>query len=85
MSVSLAGADGRVVGGGVAGMLTAASPVQVYSPGICLCLWLTFYITRSYALLVHLKEIRAGSSVNHDFIVTDILSTNEKLEKGYAI
>ncbi|KAI5074773.1 hypothetical protein GOP47_0010734 [Adiantum capillus-veneris] len=29
LSVSLAGPDGRVVGGGVAGMLTAASPVQV--------------------------------------------------------
>ncbi|PPR89239.1 hypothetical protein GOBAR_AA31450 [Gossypium barbadense] len=29
MSVSLASADGRVVGGGVAGLLIAASPVQV--------------------------------------------------------
>ncbi|XP_078444041.1 AT hook motif DNA-binding family protein [Wolffia australiana] len=29
MSVSLAGPDGRVLGGGVAGQLTAASPVQV--------------------------------------------------------
>ncbi|WCJ20634.1 AT-hook motif nuclear-localized protein 8 [Euphorbia peplus] len=29
LSVSLAGSDGRVVGGGVAGMLMAASPVQV--------------------------------------------------------
>ncbi|KAJ6802267.1 putative AT-hook motif nuclear-localized protein 1 [Iris pallida] len=29
MSVSLAGPDGRVVGGGVAGLLVAASPVQV--------------------------------------------------------
>uniref|UniRef100_A0A6M2EF23 AT-hook motif nuclear-localized protein n=1 Tax=Populus davidiana TaxID=266767 RepID=A0A6M2EF23_9ROSI len=29
LSVSLAGSDGRVLGGGVAGMLTAASPVQV--------------------------------------------------------
>ncbi|KAM7254177.1 hypothetical protein ACFE04_031859 [Oxalis oulophora] len=29
MSVSLAGSDGRVLGGGVAGMLMAASPVQV--------------------------------------------------------
>eukprot|EP00250_Pteridium_aquilinum_P001999 c12211_g1_i1 orf=318-1499(+) len=29
LSVSLAGPDGRVVGGGVAGMLMAASPVQV--------------------------------------------------------
>ncbi|KAK4801479.1 hypothetical protein SAY86_021966 [Trapa natans] len=29
MSVSLAGTDGRVIGGGVAGLLVAASPVQV--------------------------------------------------------
>ncbi|XP_020589666.1 AT-hook motif nuclear-localized protein 10-like [Phalaenopsis equestris] len=29
LSVSLAGPDGRVIGGGVAGLLTAASPVQV--------------------------------------------------------
>jgi hypothetical protein len=30
LSVSLAGPDGRVLGGGVAGLLTAASPVQVF-------------------------------------------------------
>lgn len=29
LSVSLAGSDGRVLGGGVAGMLKAATPVQV--------------------------------------------------------
>ena len=29
MSVSLAGADGRVIGGGINGLLTAAGPVQV--------------------------------------------------------
>jgi hypothetical protein len=29
MSVSLAAADGRVIGGGVAGLLVAAGPVQV--------------------------------------------------------
>ena len=29
MSVALAGPDGRVIGGGVAGLLVAASPVQV--------------------------------------------------------
>eukprot|EP00249_Psilotum_nudum_P021408 c28099_g1_i1 orf=385-1548(-) len=29
LSISLAGADGRVIGGAVAGLLTAASPVQV--------------------------------------------------------
>lgn len=31
MSVSLASPDGRVVGGGVAGLLVAACPVQVLS------------------------------------------------------
>ena len=31
MSVSLAGPDGRVVGGGLAGLLVAAGPVQVQS------------------------------------------------------
>lgn len=30
MSVSLASPDGRVVGGGVGGLLVAASPVQVW-------------------------------------------------------
>lgn len=34
LSVSLAGADGRVMGGGVSGVLMAATPVQVRS--ICL-------------------------------------------------
>ena len=29
LSVSLAGPDGRVIGGGVAGLLMAASPIQV--------------------------------------------------------
>lgn len=32
MSVSLASPDGRVVGGGVAGLLVAAGPVQVCLP-----------------------------------------------------
>lgn len=31
MSVSLSGPDGRVLGGGLAGMLVAAGPVQVWS------------------------------------------------------
>lgn len=30
MSVSLASPDGRVLGGGLAGLLVAASPVQVF-------------------------------------------------------
>lgn len=29
LSVSLAGPDGRVIGGGIAGLLMAASPIQV--------------------------------------------------------
>lgn len=38
MSVSLAGPDGRVVGGGLAGLLVAAGPVQVNaSPSNRLC------------------------------------------------
>lgn len=45
LSVSLAGPDGRVMGGGVAGILTAASPVQV-----CVHLALNFiYINVSFA------------------------------------
>ncbi|PWA48815.1 hypothetical protein CTI12_AA485240 [Artemisia annua] len=35
LSVSLAGSDGRVLGGGVAGMLVAASPVQVVEGRPC--------------------------------------------------
>lgn len=31
MSISLAGPDGRVMGGGLAGLLVAAGPVQVIS------------------------------------------------------
>lgn len=37
MSVSLASPDGRVVGGGVAGLLVAASPVQVSFPLCSVC------------------------------------------------
>lgn len=35
LSVSLAGPDGRVIGGGLAGLLLAASPIQV-RPIFCL-------------------------------------------------
>lgn len=41
LSVSLAGPDGRVLGGGVAGMLMAASPVQVQLCHIFLYMWRT--------------------------------------------
>lgn len=37
LSVSLAGPDGRVIGGGVAGLLTAAGPIQV-------CYFLYFFV-----------------------------------------
>lgn len=37
LSVSLAGSDGRVFGGGVAGLLTAASPIQVRMPATLYC------------------------------------------------
>lgn len=53
LSVSLAGSDGRVLGGGVAGLLMAATPVQVYtlscalvSSSFCLCL-----------MCVHVKSV----------------------------
>lgn len=45
MSVSLASPDGRVVGGGVAGLLVAASPVQVL-----VCLNLVVLFTRKWYL-----------------------------------
>lgn len=35
LSVALAGSDGRIVGGCVAGMLMAATPVQVPHSSIC--------------------------------------------------
>lgn len=41
MSVSLASPDGRVVGGGVAGLLVAASPVQV---SVCLNIAVLFML-----------------------------------------
>lgn len=46
LSVSLAGSDGRVLGGGVAGMLVAASPVQVTLSlyiYVCLYVWNSVY------------------------------------------
>ncbi len=44
LSVSLAGTDGRVIGGGVAGLLVAASPIQVgYQVDGCLLFYLCFH------------------------------------------
>lgn len=40
LSISLSGADGRVLGGSVAGVLTAASPVQV----LLFCFFLHLFI-----------------------------------------
>ena len=42
LSVSLSGPDGRVLGGGVAGLLMAASPVQVLMEFIRVCNLLAF-------------------------------------------
>lgn len=39
LSVSLAGPDGRVIGGGIAGLLTAASPIQV-RPFFHISIWI---------------------------------------------
>ena len=39
MSVSLAGQDGRVVGGGLAGLLVAAGPVQVRQLSLSQCVF----------------------------------------------
>lgn len=44
LSVSLAGADGRVLGGGVAGMLVAATPVQVLFSPIYLSMYNCFSV-----------------------------------------
>ena len=43
LSVSLAGPDGRILGGGVAGVLLAASPVQVGSFSSLSPLYLIIY------------------------------------------
>lgn len=47
MSVSLASPDGRVVGGGVAGLLVAASPVQVQ----------IFYCKLVFAIFIYQPEL----------------------------
>ena len=43
LSVSLAGPDGRVPGGGAAGLLTAASPVQVFFCSLFHCVRTVMY------------------------------------------
>ena len=51
LSVSFAGPDGRVIGGGVAGMLMAASPVQVVSVSVMEEKLLINFQKRKYLLL----------------------------------
>lgn len=45
MSVSLAGPDGRVLGGGLAGLLVAAGPVQVENFFFLMKPFINFYVT----------------------------------------
>ncbi|KAK3041601.1 hypothetical protein RJ639_000735 [Escallonia herrerae] len=52
LSVSLAGSDGRVLGGGVAGMLLAATPVQV---SLCLSVSLSRSLCLSFSLLIFIR------------------------------
>lgn len=60
MSVSLASPDGRVVGGGVAGLLVAASPVQVTF----------FFSSRFSSLLACLLNVYKGSK---DIVISHII------------
>jgi len=48
LSVSLASPDGRVIGGGVGGMLIAASPVQVFLRLIYLLYHCSRFSARSF-------------------------------------
>jgi hypothetical protein len=48
ISVSLASPDGRVVGGGVAGLLVAASPVQVHLLAHIRIGWVVPLVLRPY-------------------------------------
>ncbi|KAL5976916.1 hypothetical protein ACLOJK_021253 [Asimina triloba] len=70
LSVSLAGPDGRVLGGGVAGLLTAASPVQVISGPMLKC-------ASSSTNLRHLKSDMACQSV----VVGSFISEAQKVSK----
>lgn len=65
LSVSLAGSDGRVIGGGVAGLLMAASPIQVRLLYVgcfltcgkfCVFVILYVYLWYSYLLLINLRS-----------------------------
>lgn len=56
LSVSLAGSDGRVLGGGVAGMLTAATPVQVLLYFFFSNLGFIYEFMMKYSLSAHLVK-----------------------------
>ena len=48
--MSLAGPDGRLLGGGVAGLLIAASPIQVLFFLPCSCYWKQYIIIEIFLL-----------------------------------
>lgn len=56
LSVSLAGPDGRVIGGGIAGILTAAGPIQV-RPSSLIYIRMELY-THAYCYYVWVMVIR---------------------------
>lgn len=59
LSVSLAGPDGRVLGGGVAGLLIAASPVQVF----------LFHLFLLFLVLIHRRPSTASeSNLNYNLL-----------------
>ncbi|KAI3940118.1 hypothetical protein MKX01_027131 [Papaver californicum] len=65
LSVSLAGPDGRVLGGSVAGLLTAASPVQVFSSNISIvgrCIMRSEQLTDMNYLSDQIHEIKVCSN-----------------------
>lgn len=65
MSVSLASPDGRVVGGGVAGLLVAASPVQVWLSLIYASIAIYFSLSKTFMRCFHgpklVRRSRFGS------------------------
>jgi hypothetical protein len=53
VSVALAGSDGRVLGGCVAGMLMAATPIQVRY------MWI-FFLTPAHVVFLHVSDWSSG-------------------------
>lgn len=54
LSVSLANPDGRILGGGVGGVLIASGPVQV-TAFLVLAYYYYYYILKSYPSFPHVK------------------------------